>query len=51
MCWFKNKFITKTVIWLAAEILFNFLGIDELVDYGEFVVENNFEKNVIVLLG
>ncbi len=51
MCWLKNKFIAKTVIWLVAEILLNFLGIDELADYSEFVLENNFEKNVIVLLG
>ena len=50
MCWLKNKFIAKAMIWLAAEILFNFLGIDDLADYSEFVLENNFEKNVVLLL-
>ncbi|MGK7899247.1 MAG: hypothetical protein AB4372_37930 [Xenococcus sp. (in: cyanobacteria)] len=51
MFWSKNKLIAKTLIWLAAEILFNFLGIDDLADYGEFVLENNFEKNSVLLLG
>ena len=37
MCWLKNKLIVKTVICLAAEILFNFLGIDDLADYSEFI--------------
>ena len=50
MCCGKNKLIAKIVIWLAAEILFNFLGIDDLADYSEFVLENNFEKNVASLL-
>ena len=47
MCWLKNKSIAKTVIWLAAEILLNFLGIDDLADYSEFV----FENNALLLLG
>ena len=51
MCWLKNKWIAKTVIWLAAEIVFNFLGIDDVADYGEFVLENNPEKNAVLLLG
>lgn len=37
MCWSKSKLIVKTVIWLAAEILFTFLGIDDLADYSEFI--------------
>ena len=32
----KNKLIAKIVIWLAAEILLNFLGMDDLADYSEF---------------
>ncbi len=51
MCWLKNKLIAKTVIWLATEILFNFAGIDDLADYSEFVFENNFDKNVVMLIG
>ena len=50
MCWLKNKFITKAVIWLAAEILFNFLGIDTLADYSEFVFENHSDKNAVLLI-
>ena len=45
MCWLKNKSIAKAVIWLGAEILFNFLGIDDLADYSEFIFENNSDRN------
>ncbi len=36
--------ILKTIIWLVAEIVLNFLGLDNLADDSEFI----FEKNVIV---
>ncbi len=29
--------IAKILIWLTAEILLNFIEIDNLVDYGEFI--------------
>ena len=32
-----KKLLVKTTLWLVAEIWFNSLGIDNLVDYGEFV--------------
>ena len=51
MCCLKNKLIAKVVIWLLAEILFNFVGIDDLADYSEFVFENNSETDVVLLLG
>ncbi len=51
MCWLNNKLISKIVIWLVAEILLNFLGIDELADYSEFVLENNSAKDALLLLG
>ena len=34
----------KTTLWLVAEIWFDFLGIDDLADYSEFI----FEKYEIV---
>ena len=37
---------TKTLIWLAAEIVLNSMGLDTLADYSEFL----FEPNVIVHL-
>lgn len=37
-----KKFLTKTLIWLVFEILLNFLGLDNLADYGEFIFERNF---------
>jgi hypothetical protein len=36
----------KIIIWLAAEICLNFLGLDSLADYSEFI----FQKDVIVFL-
>ncbi len=35
--WEKN--VLKVSIWLFAEILLTFLGIDDLADYSEFVFE------------
>ena len=32
-----KKLIAKIVIWLTAEILLSFLGLDDLADYSEFV--------------
>lgn len=40
-----KKLITQTLIWLLAELLLNFLGLDDLADYSEFL----FERNVIIL--
>ena len=51
MCCLKNKLIAKIVIWLAAEILLNFLGIDDLADYSEFVFENHSQTDVVLILG
>ena len=35
--------LTKTLIWLAAEIILNCIGVDTLADYSEFV----FDKDAI----
>ncbi len=32
-----KKLLTNTLIWLAAEIILNSIGIDTLADYSEFV--------------
>lgn len=36
-----KKLLTRTAIWLAAEILLNVLGIDDLADYSEFIFERH----------
>ena len=41
-----TKVITKTIFWLAAEIALSCIGLDDLANYGEFVLE----KNLIVTL-
>ncbi|EAW35941.1 hypothetical protein [Lyngbya sp. PCC 8106] len=40
-----KKLITKTLIWLLAELLLNLIGLDDLADYSEFL----FERDVIIL--
>lgn len=32
-----QNLIIKIVIWLTAEVLLTFLGLDDLADYGEFI--------------
>ena len=32
---------TKILIWLAAEIILNSMGLDILADYSEFMLDNN----------
>ena len=34
-----KKPIAKILIWLVAEILLSFLGLDDLADYDEFIYE------------
>ncbi len=34
-----KKLLVTTTLWLVTEIGFNFLGIDNLVDYSEFIFE------------
>lgn len=40
-----KKLLAKTVVWLASEILLNFLEIDNLADYSEFI----FDRGVVAL--
>ena len=42
-----KKLFTKTVIWLAAEIILNSLGLDTLADYSEFVFDKNAPSSLI----
>jgi hypothetical protein len=37
-----KKLLLRITIWLAIEISFTFLGIDDLADYVEFVDDRNF---------
>ena len=36
------KMIAKLTFWLVAEIVLNFMGIDDLADYSEFVFDKKF---------
>lgn len=41
-----KKLLIKTTVWLAAEILLNLLGLDNIADYSEFI----YEQEVTVLI-
>lgn len=42
-----NKLLTNIFIWALAEITLNFIGLDTLADYSEFI----FDKNTVILQG
>lgn len=44
----KQKTIAKIVVWLAAEIILNFIGLDDLADYSEFIFEHNLLSQVTI---
>jgi hypothetical protein len=37
MKFYWKKVFVKTTIWLAAEIMLNLLGLDNIADYSEFI--------------
>lgn len=44
----ESNTITKVVIWLAAEIVLNFVGLDNLADYSEFIFEKQHQTLALV---
>ena len=45
-----KKLIICLLIWLTTEILFNFIGIDDLADYSEFIFERCEINNIPVCI-
>lgn len=46
-----RKLLIKMAVWLITEIIFNLMGIDDLIDYSEFIFERNLayqEKQILV---
>lgn len=37
-----EKLLPQTLFWFAIEIYFNFLGIDNLADYSEFLSQHHY---------
>lgn len=37
----NNKFLIKITFWLLAEIWLNFVGLDNIADYSEYIFECN----------
>ncbi|WP_181256635.1 hypothetical protein [Merismopedia glauca] len=42
-----QKILVKISLWLVTELVLNFVGLDNLADYSEFV----FERDIILLIG
>ncbi|GFE70789.1 hypothetical protein [Chroococcus sp. FPU101] len=36
-----KKLVTMSLMWLASEIVLNFSGLDNLADYGEFILSHH----------
>ncbi len=41
-----KKLLVKVTLWLAFEIWLNFMGLDDVADYSEYI----FERHVILLI-
>ena len=35
-----QNLLLKAVVWLSAEVILNLIGLDDMADYGEFVLEH-----------
>ena len=33
-----HKLVLKVLLWMSVEVVFNFIGIDDLADYSEFLL-------------
>jgi len=42
-----KRLLVKTTLWLVMEIIMNFLGLDNLADYGEFVLGETLQQKTI----
>ena len=36
-----KRSLSKIIVWLAAEIILNFVGLDDMADYSEYIFERN----------
>ncbi len=41
-----QKLLLTTIFWLAIEICFNLIGIDEIADYSEFIFQTIVLKEI-----
>ena len=45
----SRKPLVRIVVWLVAEIILNFTGIDDLADYSEFILEKRLLSHPVVV--
>jgi hypothetical protein len=43
-----RQWVLNIILWVAIEIMLNFAGIDDLVEYSEFLFEHRVHVQVIV---
>lgn len=41
-----KKFLAKLVFWIATELWLNILGLDNLADYSEFLLDKDIDKEL-----
>jgi hypothetical protein len=49
----RYSFIPKLITWIFAEIILNWVGLDNLADYGEFLFdsyENAIRRNINIFV-
>ena len=44
-----NKTLVKAMVWVITEILLNFIGLDDLADYSEFIFERTAHRPRIAI--
>ena len=44
-----EKLLAKVLLWLAAEVVLNLVGLDDLADYSEFVFEVEQKNQMVVV--
>ena len=42
-----KKGLVRAVVWVAAEVLLNCVGIDDLADYSEFIFERHVSESAV----
>lgn len=45
----KKNTLLKVMVWVVAEILLNFIGLDDLADYSEYIFERTAHRPRIAM--
>lgn len=45
----SRKPLVRIVVWLVAEVILNLIGLDDLADYSEFVLEKRLVNHQVIV--